>query len=107
MPDVGEMERRQEASVTCDRSLDPDDDDSVEVTARRAIHAETISIAVRALVEDALIATRRAGPETIAARRPGWYEPGRKERRPDGGPPLCPARSGSWPGKRACVRSGS
>jgi hypothetical protein len=73
LPDVGEMERRQEASVTCDRSLDPDDDDSVEVTARRAIHAATISIAVRAMVGDALIATRRAGPETIAARRPGWY----------------------------------
>jgi len=42
---------------------------SVEVTARRAIHAQTISIAVRAMVGDALIATRRADPETIAARR--------------------------------------
>jgi uncharacterized membrane protein YccC len=73
LPDVGEMERRQQASVTWDRSLDPDDDDSVEVAARRAIHAATISIAVRAMVGDALIATRRAGPETIAARRPGWY----------------------------------
>jgi uncharacterized membrane protein YccC len=73
LPDVGEMERRQEASAARDRSLDPDDDDSVEVTARRAIHAATISIAVRAMVGDALIATRRAGPETIAARRPGWY----------------------------------
>ena len=74
LPDVGEMERRREASVTCHRSLDPGgDDDSVEVTAKRAIHAQTISIAVRAMVGDALIATRRADPETIAARRRGWY----------------------------------
>jgi uncharacterized membrane protein YccC len=73
-PDVGEMERRREASVTCHRSLDPGGDyDSVEVTARRAIHAQTISLAVRAVVADALIATRRADPETIAARRRGWY----------------------------------
>jgi len=73
-PDVGEMERRRETSVTCRRSLDLGGDyDSAEVTARRAIHAQTISIAVRAMVGDALIATRRADPETIAARRRGWY----------------------------------
>jgi uncharacterized membrane protein YccC len=45
----------------------------VEVTARRAIHAQTISLAVRAMVGDALIATGRADPGTIAARRRGWY----------------------------------
>jgi uncharacterized membrane protein YccC len=74
LPDVGELERRQEISVTCHRSLDPGgDDDLVEVTARRDIHAATISIAVRAMVGDALIATRRAGPETIVARRRRWY----------------------------------
>jgi uncharacterized membrane protein YccC len=73
LPDVGEMERRQEASVTCHRALDSLDDDLVEVSASRAIHAATISIAVRAMVGDVLIATRRAGPETIAARRRGWY----------------------------------
>ncbi len=73
LPDVGEMERRQEASVTCHRALDSLDDDVVEVSASRAIHAATISIAVRAMVGDVLVATRRAGPETIAARRRGWY----------------------------------
>ncbi len=52
----------------------PDGDyDSVEVIARYAFHAQTISIAVQALVADTLIATRRADPETIAARRRGWY----------------------------------
>jgi Fusaric acid resistance protein-like len=74
LPDVGEMERRREASVACHRSLDPSGDyDSVEVTARRAIDAHIISIAVGAMVGDALIATRRADPETIAARRRYWY----------------------------------
>ena len=74
LPDIGEMERRQEAiCAACHRSLDSLDDDLVEVSASRAIHAATISIAVRAMVGDALIATRRAGPETIAARRRGWY----------------------------------
>jgi uncharacterized membrane protein YccC len=73
-PDVGEMERRREASVTCHGSLDSGGGyDSVEVTARRAIHAQVISVAVRAMVGDALIATRRADPGTIAARRRGWY----------------------------------
>ena len=74
LPDVGEMERRRGASVMCHRSLDPGGGrDSVQVAARRAIHAQVISIAVRAMVGDALISTRRADLETIAARRRGWY----------------------------------
>ena len=73
-PDVGEMERRRKASAAYHRSLDRGGDyDSMEIIARRAVHAQTISVAVRAMVADALIATRRANPETIAARRRGWY----------------------------------
>jgi uncharacterized membrane protein YccC len=73
-PDIGELERRREASIACHRELNPGSaHDSVEITARRAIHAQTISIAVRAMVGDALIATGRADPGTIAARRRGWY----------------------------------
>ena len=73
-PDVGELERRRKASATYHRSLDPGGDyDSVEMIARRAVHAQTISIAVRAMVAEVLIATGRADPETIAARRRGWY----------------------------------
>jgi uncharacterized membrane protein YccC len=73
-PDVGEMERRRRVSAAYHRSLDPGADyDSMEIIARRAVHAQTISVAVRAMVADALIATRRADPETIAARRRGWY----------------------------------
>jgi uncharacterized membrane protein YccC len=74
LPDVGEMERWRQASAADDRPLDPGGDhNSAEIMARRAVHAQTLSVAVRAMVADALIATRRADPETIAARRRGWY----------------------------------
>src|SRR6202453_2176898 len=40
--------------------------------ARRAFHEQAIAVAVRALIADTLIATRRADPETVAARRRSW-----------------------------------
>ncbi len=70
------MDRQREASAAYHRSaaVQADGDyDSVEVIARHAFHAQAIALAVRAVVADALIATRRADPETIAARRRGWY----------------------------------
>ena len=80
LPDVDELERRREASVAYHQSAARDDEkgagevaDSVQAAARHAFHAQAISLAVRGLVADALIATRRADPETIAARRRGWY----------------------------------
>jgi uncharacterized membrane protein YccC len=47
--------------------------DSVEIVARHAFHAQAIALVVRNIAADALVATRRADPETIAARRLGWY----------------------------------
>jgi uncharacterized membrane protein YccC len=74
LPDPNQMERQRAACTAYHRSAAPDGDyDSVEVIARHAFHAQAISIAVQAIVADALIATRRADPETIAARRRGWY----------------------------------
>ena len=74
LPDVDELERRREASIAYRQSAAPDEDyDSVQAAARQAFHAQAISLAVRGLTADALIATRRADPETIAARRRGWY----------------------------------
>ena len=74
VPDVDELERRREASIAYHQSEAPDGDaDSVQAAARQSFHAQAISLAVRGLVADALIATRRADPETIAARRRGWY----------------------------------
>ena len=74
VPDFTTMDQQREASAAYHRSAAPDGDyDAVEVIARHAFHAQAIAIAVRAIVADALIATRRADPETIAARRRGWY----------------------------------
>ena len=79
LPDPAAMDRQRAASAAYHRSAAVGegevggDYDSVEVIARHAFHAQAIALAVRAVVADALIATRRADPETIAARRRGWY----------------------------------
>ncbi len=74
LPDLTEMDRQREASTAYHRSAAPEGDyDAVEVVARHAFHAQVIAIAVRAVVADTLVATRRADPETVAARRRGWY----------------------------------
>jgi uncharacterized membrane protein YccC len=74
LPDPTAMDRQREASAAYHRSAAPDSDyDAVEIIARHAFHAQAIAIAVQAVVADAQIATRRADPETIAARRRGWY----------------------------------
>src|SRR5438132_1414766 len=91
-PDITPMDRQREASAAYHRSAaDIEEEgpggtrggsppsaeevggDSVEIVARHAFHAQAIALVVRNLVADALIATRRADPETIAARRLGWY----------------------------------
>src|SRR5271167_1062214 len=74
LPDPTAMDRQREASAAYHASAASGGDyDAVEVIARHAFHAQAIALAVRAVVADALIATRRADPETIAARRRGWY----------------------------------
>ena len=91
-PDITAMERQREASVAYHQSAtDMEGDgpggtgggsppcteevggDAVEIVARYAFHAQAIALVVRNIAADALIATRRADPETIAARRLGWY----------------------------------
>ncbi len=72
--DASEMDRQRDACAAHHRSAPPNRDyDSVEIIARHTFDAQAISLAVRALVADTLIATRHADPETIAARRRGWY----------------------------------
>ena len=74
LPDVDELERQREVSATYHQSAVPGADyDSSQTAARHAFHAQVIALAVRNIAADALIATRRADPETIAARRRGWY----------------------------------
>src|ERR1017187_2361234 len=103
--DASEMDRQREACGAYHRSAPPNRDyDSVEIIARHAFHAQAISIAVRAIVADTLIATRHADPETIAARRRGWYgaqpEGTMAERRGGG-----PSRAIGGLARRASVRS--
>ena len=78
LPEVDALDRRREASAAYHRSAARDEDvdgdtDSVEDSARHAFHAQAICLVVRNIVADTLIATRMADPETIAARRRGWY----------------------------------
>jgi len=72
-PDLTAMDRQREAAAAYHQSAAEGDYDSVEIVARHAFHAQAICLVVRNIVADALIATRRADPETIAARRRGWY----------------------------------
>ena len=61
-------------ATSAHRDVATDPDASGELAqARRAFHEQAIAVAARAVLADTLIATRRADPETIAARRRSWY----------------------------------
>jgi uncharacterized membrane protein YccC len=79
-PDLQRLERSRAASAAYQRELSGDPGGS-DAEARRAVHAQTIALAVRAAAADAMIATRRADPETVAAERRRWYG-GRQQRSP-------------------------
>jgi uncharacterized membrane protein YccC len=73
-PDTDALDRQREAAAAYHQSaMDMEGVDAVEIVARHAFHAQAICLVVRNIVADTLIATRRADPETIAARRLGWY----------------------------------
>ncbi|HEX6519335.1 MAG TPA: FUSC family protein [Streptosporangiaceae bacterium] len=72
-PRIEEMEQLRVAGCERQRASDAHTPDEALAVARRAFHEQAIAVAVRAVVADALIATRRADPETVAARRRGWY----------------------------------
>ena len=71
-PDLDRLEAARAASTAGQRDL-PGGRDSVRSAAAVAFHAQTIAVAARSAATDALIATGRAAPETIAAERRGWY----------------------------------
>jgi len=69
--DIGRLEEaRAASSVQQAVSGDPGD---ANAAARHAVHAQTIAVAARSTVADALIAAGRADPETVAAQRRSWY----------------------------------
>jgi endonuclease/exonuclease/phosphatase family metal-dependent hydrolase len=71
-PDLGRLERSRAASTAHQRMLS-DGPGSSDAGARRAVHAQTIALAARTAAADAMIAARRADPETVAAERRRWY----------------------------------
>jgi uncharacterized membrane protein YccC len=72
-PDTDALDRQREASAAYHQSVASGDYDSDEIVARAAFHAQVITLAVRNILADVQIATRQSDPETIAARRRGWY----------------------------------
>jgi uncharacterized membrane protein YccC len=70
--DIGRLEGAREASSASQHELSGDEA-SVRAAAEHAVHAQAIAVAVRSAVADAMIATRRADSETVAAQRRSWY----------------------------------
>jgi uncharacterized membrane protein YccC len=75
--DIGRLERAREASSAGQHELSGDAA-RVRAAAEHAVHAQAIAVAARSAFADAMIATRRADPETIAAQRRTWYGQGQE-----------------------------
>ena len=76
--DIGRLEEARVASSVQQQTLSGDPD-GAQAAARDAVHAQTIAVAARSTVADALIAARRADPETVAAQRRSWYGGGSQD----------------------------
>ncbi len=82
-PDLAALELARAASAarmretddvpTADADTGDVADAGIGVTAALAVHAQTLAVATRNAAEDALIASRRATPATIARERRRWY----------------------------------
>jgi uncharacterized membrane protein YccC len=69
---IAELERARVASSRQQNEL-TGDQASVDAAGQHAVHAHAIAVAARGAVADALIASGRADPETVAAQRRSWY----------------------------------
>ncbi|HUA29151.1 MAG TPA: FUSC family protein [Streptosporangiaceae bacterium] len=69
---IAELERSRIASSRRQNELTGDPGD-VEAAAKHAVNAQAIAVAARGAVADALIASGRADPQTVAAQRRSWY----------------------------------
>ncbi len=70
-PDVDELERLRAASAAAIRQR-ASDEPGFLTAAHLSFHARTVAIAARTAAADALIATHRADPETVAELRQMW-----------------------------------
>ena len=72
-PDLDRLEAARTATRAGHQRDISGDPDAAQVAAAQAYQAQVIAVAARTAAADALIATRRADPETIAAARRRWY----------------------------------
>jgi Fusaric acid resistance protein-like len=70
--DLDRLERARAASAAHEREM-PADPAGHQAAAAQAFHAQTIAVAARGAAADAMIAARRADPDTVAAERRRWY----------------------------------
>jgi hypothetical protein len=84
-PDLEWLNRARFASIAHQRELSGDPE-RLRRDSAHAFHAQVIAIAAQAAAIDAMIAVRRADPETIDAERRRWF----------GAPPAGATRTGTW-----------
>jgi uncharacterized membrane protein YccC len=72
-PDFGALEEARAKSAANLRDLSGAGEPDSRVAAAHAVHAQAIAVVAGSAAADALIASRRADPETIAAVRRQWY----------------------------------
>ena len=72
-PDFGALEEARAKSAANLRDLSGAGEPDSRTAAAHAVHAQAIAVVARGAAADALIASRRADPETIAAVRRQWY----------------------------------
>jgi uncharacterized membrane protein YccC len=71
-PDFARLERARAASAAGQENLSGDPQ-SLAAAVARAVDADAIAVAARGATADALVAARRAEPDTVAAQRRRWY----------------------------------
>jgi uncharacterized membrane protein YccC len=72
VPHLPEVLRARQASIDSLEHLSGDHA-MVHAYASNAVHAQSIAVVAQAIAADALVAARRADPETVAAERARWY----------------------------------
>jgi hypothetical protein len=76
--DIGRLEEARAAS-SAGQQTPSGDPGGATAAAQHAVHAQTVAVAARSAVADALITAGRADPETVAAQRRSWYGGGSQD----------------------------
>jgi uncharacterized membrane protein YccC len=76
--DIGRLEDARAASSVQQQAVSGDPG-GAKAAAQQAVHAQTVAVAARSAVADALITAGRADPETVAAQRRSWYGGGSQD----------------------------